>query len=385
MSFSYLDILETSRGTNFRKGSETLIYKDLQKLEVSKEHLVKVDLNLQYNELIGTYYDKFLTEQVSNVMINRLDSKLERLRMCNRFWQIERYDKQRVKDFIKTNLCRDKFCNNCKKVKQAERMAKFMPEIWKYKEFNMSQLVLTVPNCVGGDLRETIKVMFKSFAKLIEYLKGKEKIKGLDFSWLAYKGAIRSLEVTYNKKDYHPHLHVLLIHGGQNTVKEHVNCYSHNKFQPGVIRKFSDFEILIQKIWCLLNNKEKVTLKAIEALDIGYSCMMDEFQQDDFLELFKYMTKADGLSDGKIMSYQNFKDLYEGLNSVRQIQGYGCLFRLKDEDLSELVDEQYDLIIEALKKEEEPVTASETVQALLRDHEYLLISRKKIYQHLKRV
>ena len=95
------------------------------------------------------------------------------------------------------------------------------------------------------------------------------------------------------------------------------------------------------------------------------------------------MTKADGLEDGKIMSYQNFKDLYYGLNSVRQIQGYGCLFRLKDEDLSELAEERYEEIINNLKQKEEPVTASETVQALLQDNEYLLISRKKIYKHLR--
>src|SRR5690606_10478932 len=130
---------------------------------------------------------------------------------CNRFWNIDRYDIQKVKDFIRTNLCRDKFCNNCKKVKQAERMARFMPEIQKYKKYNMSQLVLTVPNVPGGDLHTMIQKMFKAFARLIEYFKGKKNIRGLDFSWLGYQGAIRSLEVTY-KQDYHPHLHVLLIH-----------------------------------------------------------------------------------------------------------------------------------------------------------------------------
>lgn len=363
-------------------------YKDLDKLQIDKEHLGKVHQNLQYNSLIGSYYDRFIQEQISNVMVNRLESKLERLQMCNRFWQIDRYDKQKIKDFIKTNLCRDKFCNNCKKVKQAERMAKFMPEINKYRNFNMSQLVLTVPNCSGENLHETIKIMFKAFARLIEYFKGKEKIKGLDFSWLGYKGAIRSLEVTYKRKgseeEYHPHLHALVIHEGQDGIRKHVNRYSYDKFGKKDIRKFSDFEILVQKIWYLLNNQEKVTKKAIDSLELGHSCMMDQFHEDDFLELFKYMTKADGLEDGKIMSYQNFKDLYYGLNNVRQIQGYGCLFRLKDEDLSELAEERYEEIMNELRKEEEPITVSETVQALLEDDEYLLISRKKIYKYLKK-
>lgn len=354
-------------------------------MQIDKEHLSKVHKNLRYNELIGTYYDRFIQEQVTDIEINRLDSKLERLQNCNAYWQIDRYDRQKIKDFIKTNLCRDKFCNNCKKVKQAERMARFMPEINKYKDYNMSQLVLTVPNCEGADLHETIQKMFKSFGRLIEYFRSYKKIKGLDFTWLGYQGAVRSLEVTYGKTDYHPHLHVLLIHEGENGQKEHVNCYSFDKYQKKETRKFSDFEILIQKIWYLLNNQIKVTKKEIDNLEVGYSCMMDTFEEDDFLELFKYMTKADGLEDGKIMSYQNFKDLYFGLHSVRQIQGYGCLYRLKDEDMSDIAEERYEEIINDLRKEEEPVTASETVQALLDDNEYLLISRKKIYKYIKSI
>lgn len=130
-----------------------------------------------------------MQEQISDVMINRIDRKLERLQMCNQFWQIDRYDKLKIKDFIRTNLCRDKFCNNCKKVKQAERMAKFMPEINKYRDSKMSQIVLTVPNCSGDDLHDTIQKMFKAFARLIEYFKGKKKIK----AWISHGSAIKVL------------------------------------------------------------------------------------------------------------------------------------------------------------------------------------------------
>lgn len=356
---------------------------DITALSIDKEHLSKVQKNLEYNGLIGSYYSRYSEEQNNERDTIKIDNKLERLSNCNRFWNIDRYDEQRVKDFIKTNLCRDKFCNNCKKVKQAERMANFMPEIEKYKHFNMSQLVLTVPNCTGEQLHATIKKMFKAFATLIEYFKLKKKIKGYDFSWLGYQGAIRSLEVTYKKKEYHPHLHVLVIHEGTDSEKKNLNVYSVDKYQRRDKRYFSDFEILIQKIWYLLINEQRVVKSAIEGLDLGYSCMMDKFEENDFLELFKYMTKADGLEDGKIMTYQNFKDLHEGLHSVRQIQGYGCLFRIKDEDLSILADEKYEEILNQLKQKEEPINCSETVKALLEDNEYTLISRKKIYKHLR--
>lgn len=358
--------------------------RDLGKLEISKDHLKKVQKNLTYNSLIGSFYEQLQDEQRDALLKNRLEKKLERLQDCNRFWEIDRYDIQKVKDFIRTNLCRDKFCNNCKKVKQAERMARFIPEIHKYKNHHMSQLVLTVPNCSGDDLHKTIQSMFKAFGRLIEYFKGYKKIKGLNFDWLGYMGALRSLEVTY-KKDYHPHLHVLLIHDGLDGEKKNINKYSYDMFGKKEIRRFSDFEILVQKIWYLLTNNSKVTKKAIEELELGYSCMMDKFQEGDFLELFKYMTKSDGLEDGKIMSYQNFKDLYYGLHSVRQIQGYGCLFRLKDEDMAELADSQYQALINDLRQKENPVNVSQTVQDLISDSEYLLISRKQIYKHLKRL
>ena len=362
---------------------KTINHSVLKPLEVDKEHLHKVQQNLKYNTLVATYYARFALEQEHLHLSSRIVNKLERLAQCNRFWNIDRYDKQKVKDFIRTNLCRDKFCNNCKKVKQAERMSRFMPEISKYKEYNMSQLVLTVPNCSGEMLRDTIKIMFKAFARLIEYLKLKKLIRGHDFAWLGYKGAIRSLEVTYKKDSYHPHLHVLLVHEGADSEKVHTNAYSYDKYQKKDTRYFSDLEILIQKIWYLLINGHRVNAAAIDNLEIGYSCMMDQFHDDDFLELFKYMTKADGLEDGVIMNYENFKVLHDGLLNVRQIQGYGCLFNLKDEDISELAEEKYAEIVKELRQKEEPVNCAETVQALLEDNEYMLISRKKIYKHLK--
>lgn len=359
-----------------------MIVLNLDMLKVEKSHLRKVQKNLQYNELIGNFYEKMMKEPDNLMISDRLERKLERLQECNSIWNVDRYDKQKVKDFIKTNLCRDKFCNNCKKVKQAERMARFMPEIEKYKHYNMSQMVLTVPNVSGEELHLTIKKMFKSFAWLIDYLKLKRKIKGLDFSTFGYKGAIRSLEVTYSH-DYHPHLHVLLIHEGVDGNKHNVNKFSYDKYRKKELRLFSDFEILLQKMWYLIFNGVRLTKFAIDSLDHGYSVMLDKFNENDFLELFKYMTKSDGMENGSIMSYQNFKHLYWGLHNVRQIQGYGCLFGIKDEDISDLAEQEYEKIIEELKKEENPVNVSETVQDLIKDDKYILISRKKIYKHLK--
>jgi hypothetical protein len=263
-------------------------------------------------------------------------------------------------------------------------MARFMPEIREAsRKHKISQLVLTCPNVPGEQLAETIDRLFKSMAKLIEYLKGKEKIKGIDFTEFGYRGAIRSLEITFKGDEYHPHLHVLMAHDGEIGEKNRINCYSFDKYNPKVVRMFSDFEIVIQKIWFLLMNGMKVIKANIEALEVGYSCMMDEFRDNDFIELFKYMTKATD-EEGNLMTYENFRTLYFTLHRVRQIQGYGIFFRIKDEDLEDLVDEKYNELIEQLRQKEIPESVHETPQELLKTfYQYTIISRKRIYAYIR--
>jgi len=385
----------------------------LSELEIPKTYMESVVKNLEYNEMIGKYYWRLSQEFLADphhteTEIRRIESKLERLQSCNSIWILDAYHKAKVKDFQKTNLCKDKFCNNCKKLKQSSRQARFMPVIEKYAhDYKMSHMVLTVPNIIddagdGMKLRKRIKIMFKAFANLIDYLKGKKKIKGIDFD-CGYVGAIRSLEVTYKKNSYHPHLHVLIAHTDDFGEKTATNAYSFDKYGRKPVRAFNNFEIVIQKLWYLLINditeleenldtkmrRKKITKKRIDELEIGYSCMIDEFLENDFHELFKYMTKSDGIDqkenngESSIMSYLNFKTLNFALASLRQIQGYGVFFNIADDDgLLETVMEVYEEIISMLREKEKPEPVSETVQALLADNEYMVISKKRLYKIL---
>lgn len=389
----------------------------INKIEVDKDHLFNVRKNLEYNKPIIKYYKRLLfnTRFVNNLwfrnnheFVNRdnimwnlpyipvttIENTIANLSNCNSLYLLNVYDTAKIKDFVKTNLCKDRFCANCKKVKQASRMARFIPEIKKAsEEYHLYHLTLTVPNCDGESLRKTINKMTKGFAKLTQYLKGKEKIRGLDFSKYGYAGAIRSLEVTYKGDSYHPHFHCLLALDYKDGDKNNTNEFS--KRFGKVVRRFSDFEVLIQKIWYLLVNQETVTLSNINNIesirkkrkeriisDLGYSCSMDEFAEDDYHELFKYMTKV-GNEDGEPFSFKNFVTLYFELKSVRQIQGYGIFFRIKDEDMEEVIDEKYNLVIDTLNSLEEPRVSTEKVEELYLDDDYILISRKKIYSYLR--
>lgn len=356
---------------------------DIQNIKVQKDYIKNIIKNIEYNKQIVTYYEKLRNEYMGD-MYKRFDRKLSAIQECNSFWEIDRYDINKIKDFKRTNLCKDKFCSNCKKVKQASRMARFLPELEKYQD-KLFHMTLTQPNVSKGQVKSTIKQCFRGIAKLIEYLKGKKKIRAVDFSDFKYEGAIRSLEITFNENSYHVHLHVALVLGCDDiTVKKHINRYSYH--YGALKRLFSEKEILIQKIWFLIMNDIKVTKKAIDSLEYGYSCTIDQFNENSYAELFKYMVK-DFSETHNFMSYDNFKTLYSALLNVRQIQGYGCLFNIKDTDtdISEEVNDIYNSIIEELQKKETPIATVENPEDIINDSVYTLISRKKIFEYLRKL
>ena len=92
--------------------------------------------------------------------------------------------------------------------------------------------------------------------------------------------------------DYHPHLHCLLILKKDLGLHKYIihpsYSYNHGIFSG---RKFSDFEILIQKIWWLLVNGNKVQLDKIDVVPEGYSCTLDLTEDKEWHEVFKYVTK----------------------------------------------------------------------------------------------
>lgn len=97
---------------------------------------------MQYEHLDFVRDDLYIKDDDLEIDIQRLkvvkqinfDNKILNISKCNSWWLLDHYQQQKVKDFKKTNLCKDKFCNNCKKVKQASRLSKFMPLIDEYKK-----------------------------------------------------------------------------------------------------------------------------------------------------------------------------------------------------------------------------------------------------------
>lgn len=378
----------------------------LHDISIKKDYVNQINKNNEYNEkVILEYYSRmkheystdyfynsiFLSdeEKERNKHINTIlrktnfDNKISNISSCNSLWKFDKYEVQKVKDFLGTNLCRDKFCNNCKKVKQANRMVRFIPYIDKFKDdYSLHHLTLTVPNCNGTDLHKVIKNIFSSFKSLNRYFNLDLKIRGLDFGQYGYAGSLRSLEITFKGDNYHPHLHcIFALDKNFNQKKHNINTYSYS--YNNLSRLFSDLEVLIQKIWYLLINGNRVTKKAIDNLEEGYSCSMDSIDDSSYYEVFKYMTKSTD-EKNEVLTYDNFKTLYFSLYRVRQIQGYGIFYNIKDDDsITDEVDELYDVIISILQAKEKPVEILESPQDVAKDNQYTYISRKRIFSYLK--
>lgn len=364
---------------------------------MDKVMIEKVIDNKKYNDIILNYYkklvldkkfiDKYLYKAVGKFhddYKNTLANKIISIDDCNKYWVLDKYEVHKIKDLISQNLCRDKFCSNCKKVKQSARMAKYNDELELYKD-RLYHLTLTIPNVGGLELRQTIKHMAKCFKYLVEYIRGSRKTKDIDFLSWGYEGAVRSLEVTFKGDSYHPHYHVaLVLNDDVLSKKELENTYSYNfrNGSPELRKLFCEEEILIQKIWYLLINKIRVNKKNIDSLDLGYSCSIDKFDEDNYAELFKYMTKEVD-EKGFVLTYDNFRILYYSLYNVKQIQGYGVLYRIKDNIDLEEFELLYKEFIDSLKQKEKPSRVLNTPEDLLLDDKYKLISRKSYFKHLR--
>lgn len=106
------------------------------------------------------------------------------------------------------NFCRQRFCAVCATRRQAKfisQMAQVIDrvQILGYKENDYAFLTLTIKNCIKSSLKQTITNLLMAFKKLTNYKFMKDNIIGY----------VRSLEVTYNKKEdtYHPHMHIFII------------------------------------------------------------------------------------------------------------------------------------------------------------------------------
>lgn len=321
-----------------------------------------------HNYQIAEFYENMFMETGEEVFLGKSKS----INLCCKYFDLDYFRLQAVKNIKRVNLCHDKFCFNCQSVISLSRQSKFAPFLNKFrKDYKVCHMVLTVPNCYGEELELLLDKMYDKFPYLMRYFKLKRsKVAGIDFLKYGYGGSVRGLECTYNRKTflYHPHFHCMVLFRKDLDLEgKFINSFSYDR---GVkVRDFSELEILIQKIWYLLMNDIKVTKKNIEELKEGYSCFIED-SEGHYHEVFKYAIKgAFDKSEGAYIYKESiFKILYKALYKRRMIQGYGVLYKIKDENevyIDEVILNEYEKALYKLYELESPEFVVESLEEVI--------------------
>ncbi len=371
-----------------------------EKLSV-RNQFDKVTRRTKKNEVLAEFYEQ-LSEDIEENRIGLYNSPetllniADRMRKCCRYWDIDHYRFQGVKDLLRTNCCRNRFCDNCQNVMAIQRERKFAPVLDDLaKNYDVYHIVFTVPNVYGDELKPCLDNMYKQFAYVNRLFSGDAKIKGISFLKYGYIGAVRALEITKNRIDgtFHPHFHSLFIlKKGLKLDKgrKHVNRFSfnnpdikksHHKKEYGEPhRYFSDFEILLQKVWRLRYDGIKLTEKNINTLKEGYSVICDN-AAGRYKEIFKYATKGifkEG-EENALGGYHDFLPLFTALHGRRLVQGYKLLNGFDFEDIDQSADEAYRKVREKLEELEKPIRVFEFLNEIEDEMgKYTYISRSAV-------
>ncbi len=377
----------------FSKYVDNVDLNEIRKTSLSEDRLDKIKRRTRNNDLIASYYNRYAQE----VGLDRYYKKANRVDSCCSLYDVDVYSLLKIKDVKRTNLCEDRFCDNCQANRAKNREDKFTPILDTLSlVYDLYHVVFTVPNVHGELLKNTLNRMFSKFTYLVRLLCCNVKIKGIDFSKYGFKGVIRALEITRNESDkkLHPHFHCILVcQKGlklDKINKYHKNEYSFNNKDNGQKNKpkiyyFSDFEILLQKIWRLLIDGVQITKQNIDTLSIGYDVYLNN-ARGKYHQIFKYATK--GLfknSDSATNCYDEFVYLLEALEKRHIIQGYGIFHGFKLDVPEEFEsDKVYENTICYLRGTEEPVRVYEYFENVLANVKkgYTYISRssmKKIF------
>ncbi|MCL2773742.1 MAG: protein rep [Oscillospiraceae bacterium] len=347
--------------------------------EVKQRHMANVYRNAVKNREIMDYLIRMGVEmavaKAPRYEREKLFNKINRMENCNKFWTTETHEASHIKLLLHTYLCKDKFCCNCKRVKQHVMENRYLPYMEIYRNL-MYHAVLTVPACSGKKLKETIQHMAECFKTLVTYLNGNKIIQGINFGQYGYQGCIRSLEIKYNSDKYQPHYHVSTVFDNTAVIE---NKNINNMFSDNGERLFSEFESMLQRVWFLLINRQRLTYKSIfaeTAEQDRYSCIIDKFEANDYDKLFGYMVK--NLSeDNEFMEYDNFRTLYYALNRVRQIQGYGIFYNVTaTEDDPDYTEQEYQDIADFIASDEPPVIAYEPLSRLAKNTTYTYLKKQ---------
>lgn len=140
-----------------------------------ERHLIKNDLADSYKRIGSNKYYRVLD--------------------CSTFLEFRRYIETNERSLNKANFCKVPLCPMCS-WRRSMKIFGQVSKVMNYAEENYNYryifLTLTVKNCYGEDLRDTLDLLMNSFGKLYRRKGFKQAVKGY----------FRSLEITYDSDEF---------------------------------------------------------------------------------------------------------------------------------------------------------------------------------------
>ncbi len=377
---------------------------------ITHEDFLATSRRVHYNRFIAEYYDRFAEEQKmpielrdGEIVYGKDEKFLDRargMRECGKHWQFDHYETSKYKNLIRVNRCRDRFCLNCMALEADQRYAQYAKVLDGFLfEYDLYHVVLTVPNVSEEWLRNTVTLILDRFSYMLRFFDGRKGIRNLDLKKYGYIGAVRSLEITVSKKNgsYHPHLHcIFILKKDLDLSPVYWNRFSEDRSGRKETRLFSEFEMILQRLWCLLILKKDATKYNIEHIEEvcdypdGFSCYAEK-ANGDYHEIFKYVIKGT-FEEETLFKYETFRTLYDALFGRRAYETFGVLRRYDFNDVDgdlglTTPDEAFDRFIASLKLRELPKRIEEIlgdiINAYNRGTEEKYISKAVFVRHFK--
>ena len=358
------------------------------------EVLQDMNCKLRYNKTYMNWYFGLSKEfKHASVYAERIRKRGDKIGSCLDLWLWDKYENNKLLDLKKVNRCmNNRFCPNCKKFDLASTIHNFKGPFKNLLDdgYFPYLLTLTVPNCRGEDLRNTIDKMniaFRKFFNSFNYDLVDTTRKGFSERLIKFDSALKVLEITYNKetKMFHPHFHIMIFSKeyDENLFKKSIpgawskkkNCQLYNSL----------LDIHIMKIWKMCFDKIRMSVKNYNLMSDNwydnYMCDIKEMNESGIYEVLKYTFKDSDISD-----YYVFKNFVLALENKRIRQGYGLLYNLKCENESDGELQDIEEFLELDKKETPQQLLTKELNLLIKEyHTYKKISRFKAYKEIENI
>lgn len=197
------------------------------------------------------------------------------------------------------SLCRDRVCPTCAwrlSAQQGAEMLHTLSFINDLTDYDALFLTLTVKNCAGELLADTLALMSAAWNRLLSRRKNRAMIKG----------TARAVEITYNKntRTFHPHYHVIIL----------VDKLKHSPHTTGVLNAYfnKEWQTAAKLAYIPITDIRTIENKALAEYDTDEAARYKKA----ILETFKYTIKDDNLAEMPLSQFRQYVEAVQGKRLV---------------------------------------------------------------------